>query len=88
MSVVMILRLAMSVAVFGLWTYFSAISNAMHTLVSGNLAGQQFENSDTTAINVGTSLSFLDVIVSLPTLGALVVLLIIWWLPLGRLTKL
>lgn len=74
-----VIRLIASFVVIGLWLYYAAIRNAAMSLSMGQLAGQQFQNSDAASMSVATQMSFMQLVASVPTLIAVAILLILWW---------
>jgi hypothetical protein len=80
-------RVLASVITICLSGYILSITIANQTLLTGESAGRQFQNSDNAYIVVTSQISFLQVITSVPTLVGIFVLIMLWWQPFIQFIK-
>lgn len=74
----MLLRVIATVIIVALWGLAYAILASVHTLLAGHAAGLQFENSDIAAVVSQTSLYSFSKMMLIPSLIAIVALLLVW----------
>lgn len=84
----MIIRALLTILIFLAYAGIGVVYAPVATIAVGDMAAQQFANSDAAAVTTGISFGAAAKFWSLLTLGALLALASIWWKPLrARLTR-
>lgn len=78
-------RIVMTVLVWGLWAFGQYMIGATQPLVSGRLAGMQFDNSDLSYLGAQLGISAVGGLTAINTLLAILVLVAIWYRPVKAL---
>lgn len=79
-------RIVATVVVTLIYGWINALLNPVATILTGQLAGKQFENSDVAYVESVVGMNFFSNI-GIPALALLAVLVWIWWKPLVALLK-
>jgi hypothetical protein len=80
----MFARIICTLIAIGLYETVTILSNPVLTVLTGQTAGRQFDNNDTSTINAVISMSVYGRFGALPLIVLLVVLLLIWLQPIKR----
>lgn len=79
MSKQVLVRLLLTIGLLLVGEYIRYVLNPILTVSLGEIAGNQFQNSDAAAIQTYTAMSFLTSIGGLITLIGLILFIVIWW---------
>ena len=74
----MILRIIATIIIVALWGLAYTLISGMAPILAGYAAGLQFENSDTAAVVSQTALHYIGTSIVVPSLVAIVLLIIVW----------
>ena len=80
------IRLIGSVVAILLYGWINHVLNPVATLLTAQMAGKQFDNSDTSYVASGFGMNFFSHI-GIPSVVLLVVLAAIWWRPVRGLSR-
>ena len=78
-------RLLSTVAAFVVYGVAAAVYNPAATLVTGKVAGEQFQNSDASAMVVPLTFSAVNGVGGLLSLALVIALVAIWYRPVVKL---